>query len=117
VPVDGTPFDLRGGRPIRELTLDDAFGAVEFSGDRAAHRLTATDGRFVELWQDHEFGYVQVFTTSIFPRPDGLRRAIAVEPMTVPPNAFNTGQSLRWLQPGERWELGWGVRYSGDTTR
>jgi aldose 1-epimerase len=112
-PVAGTEFDLRGGRRVSELTLDDGFGAVEFSGDIAASRLTAPDGRFVELWQPREFGYVQVFTTHIFPRPDGLHRAIAVEPMTAPPDALNTGQSLHWLEPGERWSIGWGIRYSG----
>jgi aldose 1-epimerase len=117
-PVEGTGFDLRGGRPVAELQLDDAFGAVTPAGELSRHRLTASDGRFVELWQDADFGFVQVFTTRIFPRDVGLESpvlgtAIAVEPMTAPPNAFNTGQGLRWLGPGETWSLSWGIRYSG----
>lgn len=113
IPVDGTRFDLRGGRAVAELDLDHAFGAVTPAGEVSRHRLTASDGRFVELWQDPEFAFVQVFTTRIFPRDGGLGAAIAVEPMTAPPNAFNSGQGLRWLAPGESWSLSWGIRYSG----
>ena len=111
--VDGTAFDLRAGRLVADLDLDDAFGAVTPVDGVSRHRLTASDGRFVELWQEAEFGYVQVFTTRIFPKDGALGRAIAVEPMTAPPNAFNTGQGLRWLEPGETWSLSWGIRYSG----
>ena len=114
-PVLGTPYDLRGGVRVAELELDDAFGEVAFDGDRAAHRLTAPDGRWVELWQGPDFGFVQVFTTRIFPRGGELGRAIAVEPMTAPPDALNSGRGLRWLEPGERWELSWGIRYSGES--
>jgi aldose 1-epimerase len=31
--------------------------------------------------------------------------------MTAPANAFNTGQGLRWLAPGEEWTATWGIRY------
>ncbi|HAM26604.1 MAG TPA: aldose epimerase, partial [Microbacteriaceae bacterium] len=65
--VDGTAFDLRAGRLVADLDLDDAFGAVTPVDGVSRHRLTASDGRFVELWQEAEFGYVQVFTTRIFP--------------------------------------------------
>jgi aldose 1-epimerase len=112
--VDGTEYDLRTGRIVAELDLDDAFGAVTPVDGVSRHRLTAPDGRFVELWQEAEFGFVQVFTTRIFPKDGGLGTAIAVEPMTAPPNAFNTGQGLRWLAPGETWSLSWGIRYSGE---
>ncbi|TXN32639.1 aldose 1-epimerase family protein [Lacisediminihabitans profunda] len=117
-PVEGTDFDLRAGRPVAELHLDDAFGAVTPAGALSRHRLTASDGRFVELWQEGDFAFVQVFATRIFPRDVGLGTpvlgtAIAVEPMTAPPNAFNSGQGLRWLAPGETWSLSWGIRYSG----
>ncbi len=112
-PVVGTPYDLRGGVRVADLDLDDAFGEVEFVDGVARHRLTAPDGRWVELWQGPEFGFVQVFTTRIFPRDGRLGTAIAVEPMTAPPDALNSGRGLRWLEPGERWEVSWGIRYSG----
>jgi aldose 1-epimerase len=111
--VDGTEHDLRAGRLVAGLDLDDAFGGVTSVDGVSRHRLTAPDGRFVELWQESDFGYVQVFTTRIFPKDGGLGTAIAVEPMTAPPDALNSGQGLRWLEPGESWAGSWGIRYSG----
>lgn len=111
--VDGTDFDLRNGRLVSTLELDDGFGGVTTVDGISRHRLTAPDGRFVELWQETDYAYVQVFITRIFPKDGGLGTAIAVEPMTAPPNAFNSGQGLRWLDPGERWSGSWGIRYSG----
>jgi aldose 1-epimerase len=114
-PVAGTRFDLRAGRRIADLDLDDAFGDVQVEGGEIRSRLTAPDGRWVELWQQPQFPYIQVFTTRIYPRDGGAptSTAVAVEPMTAPPNAFNSGTGLRWLQPGETWSLSWGIRYSG----
>ena len=111
--VDGTGYDLRAGRLVADLDLDGAFGGITVVDGVSHHRLTAPDGRFVELWQESDFAYVQVFTTRIFPKDGGLGMAIAVEPMTAPPNAFNSGQGLRWLEPGESWSGSWGIRYSG----
>ena len=110
-PVDDAEFDLRAGKVAGDLDLDHGFGGVP---DGGVHRLTAPDGRFVELWNDPEFSYVQVYTTRVFPREDGPGFAIAVEPMTAPVNAFNSGDGLRWVEPGGRWKVAWGIRYSGD---
>lgn len=111
IPVDGSGYDLRGGRKVADLDLDDAFGDVALDGDVSAV-LTAPDGRTVALWQDESFPYVQVFTTREFPRGTGTVTAIALEPMTAPADAFNSGQSLRWLNPGETWQASWGIRYT-----
>lgn len=111
IPVDGTDYDLRAGRKVSELDLDDAFGDVT-PDNQVTAMLTAPDGRSVALWQDESFPYVQVFTTRKFPRGSGLTTAIAIEPMTAPANAFNSGQSLRWLNPGETWQAAWGIRYT-----
>ncbi len=94
-----------------ELDLDDAFGDVT-PVDQVTASLTAPDGRSVALWQDENFPYVQVFTTDKFPRGTEHVTAIAIEPMTAPANAFNSGQSLRWLNPGETWQASWGIRYT-----
>ncbi|QHO69140.1 aldose 1-epimerase family protein [Marisediminicola antarctica] len=108
--VDGTAYDLRAGRRVGDLQLDDGFGGVG-AGD--THRLTAPDGRFVELWRDAELAWVQVFTNRKFPRNGEIGLAIAIEPMTAPANAFNSGEGVRWLEPGQSWNLDWGIRYSG----
>jgi aldose 1-epimerase len=108
-PVDGTDYDLRLGRRVGELTLDTAFGSVQTDGGIARHRLTAPDGRWVELWQDAVFTHVQVFTAEKFVRHGQESLAVAIEPMTAPPNALKAGDGLRWLEPGETWTLAWGI--------
>jgi aldose 1-epimerase len=109
IAVDGE-YDLRDGRRVAEVNLDDAFGDVK-PDNQVTAVLTAPDGRSVALWQDENFPYVQIFTTRKFPRGTGFVTAIAMEPMTAPANAFNTGQSLKWLNPGETWQAAWGIRY------
>ena len=42
-------------------------------------------------------------------RPDVSRRSLAVEPMTCPPNAFRTGDSLIRLEPGQSTTCAWGI--------
>ena len=112
VPVDDTEWDFREGRRVGDVELDDAFGELASDDGQVLHTLTAPDGRSVSIWADDEFGYVQVFTTSRFPGEDG-GVAIAVEPMTAPAEAFNSGRGLRWLGPGEEWQLSWGIRFEG----
>ncbi len=108
--VAGTPFDLRTPSLIGGLELDDGFGGV---GADSVHRLTAPDGRSVELFSGPEFEFVQVFTNRRFPKHGGTELAIAIEPMTAPAGALASGRGLTWLEPGERWVLSWGIRYSG----
>lgn len=113
VPVDGD-FDLRSGRRVEELELDTAFGGVE-TVDEVAATLRAPDGREVRVLQDASHGYVQVFTTREFPgagADGGLGLAVAVEPMTVPPDAFNSGLGLQWIEPGQTFTASWGIQYS-----
>ena len=112
-PVDGTRYDLRGGRRVGELELDDGYADVQRTDGRAVHTLAAADGRTVALWGDESFGYVQVFTSrKLATHPDGSV-ALAVEPMTAPANALNTGRGLRWLEPGESWTAAWGIGHAG----
>ncbi len=110
--VTGTRFDVRAPHRIGDLELDDGFGGV---APGSVHRLTAPDGRTVEQWSDDEFGYVQVFANRKFPNSDGI--ALAVEPMTAPANALNTGLGLHHLEPGATWTVSWGLRYTDDRTR
>ncbi|WP_280401035.1 aldose 1-epimerase family protein [Nocardia carnea] len=107
-PVEGTPYDLRAGVPLADLSLDTPFGGVV---PGVAASLTAPDGARVELLHHSDWHYLQVFTARDFPRLPGRGLAVALEPMTAPPDALNSGAGLRRLEPGERWEGRWAVRY------
>ncbi|WP_306919364.1 MULTISPECIES: aldose 1-epimerase family protein [unclassified Arthrobacter] len=104
-PVNGD-FDLRGGRQIAGLDIDSAYTDLEFDGGLARHTLRAPDGPSVSLWQDENCRYVHVFVSTEFPE---RTKAVAIEPMTGPANAFNSGDGLRWLAPGEEFGMSWGI--------
>jgi aldose 1-epimerase len=111
-PVSGE-YDLRAGVTAGGLDLNTAFGDLANTGGRAdVAWLTAPDGSCTTLWADAAFGWVQAYTPADFPRADGTGFAIALEPMTAPPNALNSGVDLIHLQSGESWQGSWGVRYS-----
>ena len=78
---------------------------------RALARLEdPDDGRFVELWVDGGFRYLMVYTADQVGRPVAAGTAVAIEPMTCPPDAFRTGTDLVELDPGESWQGSWGLR-------
>ncbi|CAN5303520.1 aldose 1-epimerase family protein [soil metagenome] len=110
LPVEGTRYDLRAGARAGGLVLDTAYGAVQ-PVDGAVASLRAPDGREVQLVQDDQHPYVQVFTARTYPKEDGPGLAIALEPMTAAPDALNSGLGLQWVHPGATWSVGWGIRY------
>jgi aldose 1-epimerase len=109
VPVDGTPQDLRQGAALRGLDLDTAYTDLETVEGKVRHRLTAPDGRAVELAADPVFGWAQVFTSEVYDTDDGRIDAVAIEPMTCPADALNSGTGLLWLEPDEQWVAGWSL--------
>lgn len=78
-------------------------------------RLLNGTGRGVEIWADTGFRWAQVFTADPARREGypGVGRAIAVEPMTCPPNALRSGRDLWILQPGETRDFSLGLRAVG----
>jgi len=107
--VDGTQYDFRAGRAVGETVLDNGYTDLERDGRGFARvRLDdANGGPGVSLWVDESYPYVMVFTGD--PLPDVARRSLAVEPMTCPPNAFRTGESLIRLEPDESTASTWGI--------
>ena len=106
--VSDTELDLRHPRAIEATKLDHAFTDLERDEDGLA-RVELTDpgsGAALALWVDRSYPYVMLFTGD---RPDVERRAIAVEPMTCPPNAFRTGEGLIRLEPGGSVTSAWGI--------
>lgn len=105
-PVAGAA-DLRRPAAVGKLDVDTAYTDLEFDGGRVASTLRAPDGRSVELWQDESCPYVHVFVSRVFP---GRTVALALEPMSGPTDAFNSGESLGWVQPGTSASIRWGIR-------
>jgi aldose 1-epimerase len=99
------PFGA-GHHPYIARRADDVFGAEKLDDTRRWDgELHLVD---VTVWADERWPYVQLFTGD--DKPDVARRAVAVEPMTCPPNAFNTGEGLIRLEPGETFSGTWGIR-------
>lgn len=112
--VRDTDLDFRMARPIRSASLDTAFTDLDRDGSGRVEVLLrdpATD-EGVALWMDAKHSYVQVFTGDHLPRH--ARASLAVEPMTAPPDAFNSGDGLVVLAPagseGDEHSASWGVR-------
>lgn len=108
-PVADGDYDFRTARRVGALTLDDAFAdVVRDHQGRSWARLEGVDGRTAAVWADHNFGYWQAYSADRLPDPMA-RRAMALEPMTAAPNAFNTGDGLLRLAPGESFAAVWGA--------
>ena len=100
-PVATTPYDIRQLRALGTLRLDHGF--TDLVSDRA---VVDTGDRRTEIWWEPTFGTIQVFT----PEPARIgANAIAIEPMTCPANAFNSGESLLVLAPDQEWTGNWGI--------
>ncbi len=115
-PVDGTPYDFRISRPVRDTVIDHAFGELDRDASGVAtvvvHDPASGDG--VALWMDERHRWIQVYTAEQDANP---RQAIAVEPMTSPPDAFRSGTDLVVLSPagsdGDEFSGSWGIRTLG----
>ncbi|CAM3113185.1 aldose 1-epimerase family protein [Skermania piniformis] len=112
VPVRGTEFDFGTARSLRGVWLDTPFSSLGYDFDgRARTVLQPPDGPATVLWIDADFRWLQVFTAD--PAHDQAYpdrgRALAVEPMTCPPDAFNSGIDQIVLAPGQTWSAQWGM--------
>ncbi|MGW8482286.1 aldose 1-epimerase family protein [Microbacterium sp. NPDC055903] len=105
--TSAAPAALRAGVRLGDIVLDTGFTDLVRDDDgRIRHTLSAPDGRTVTLWQGEGFDFVQVYTTQGYP---GQELAVAIEPMTAPADALNSGLGIRRLLPGETWTLHWGI--------
>lgn len=107
--VAGTIFDFRESRPLAAARLDHAFtGLARDASGRAWARLDG-EGTQVAIWAGPGYQWLQVFTGDTLD-PAHRRRALAVEPMTCPPNAFASGVDLLMLDPGDSVTHTWGIQ-------
>lgn len=109
VAVDGHEFDFRAPRIIGSTFIDHAFTGFSAQTD-GEFQLLATDpsGSFVGMGWDEGCPWLQIHTAD---KPAGVpgRLGLAVEPMTCPPDAFNSGIDLISIAPGSSHSVGWRI--------
>ncbi|MDP9862253.1 MULTISPECIES: aldose 1-epimerase family protein [Streptosporangium] len=103
--VSGTPYDFTAARAVGGTAVDHAFtGLVPDADGLVRVRVSGPDGGVEISWDAAALPWAQVCTGT------GLgHRGLAVEPMTCPPDAFNSGTDLVVLQPGDKIETSWTI--------
>jgi aldose 1-epimerase len=107
VPVDGTEFDFREGKPVGGSVLDITLtGLARDQQGRAALSFSSADGSTcISLHYYDGLDYVQLFTGDTL--PERRRQGLAIEPNTCPPNAFNNDLGLIRIAAGGSVRLRW----------
>lgn len=116
-------FDFTSARRIGPQRIDHALTGIEADGKVARVELigpeTADPAEVsgVSLsWDPQALPWVQIFTADVPDLPELDRRAVAVEAMTCPPDAFNSGTDLLVLDPGEAHEAMWTIAALGEAS-
>ena len=114
--VEETALDFCGGRGLSGVRLDDCFTDLGLVPDAKVPNgaawqavLTRGDGHRSAVWADEAWPYVMCYTGDTL-APADRRRGVAVEPMTCPPNALRSGESVVSIGPGDSWSGTFGIR-------
>lgn len=102
-------FDFTTPRQIGTAMIDHAFTDLVRDHEGLAQvRVTDPSGVGTTMTWDGACPWVQVHTADTTPGMAGHRGGVAVEPMTCPPDAFNSGVDLLVLDPyGGVAEVSW----------
>lgn len=120
IPVEAVSVDdehdFRTARTIGTTQLDEAYGdLVRSEGVATATLRDPAEGHGVALWVDERVRWLQLYSAD--DAPAVARRSLAVEPMTAPADAFNSGTDLVTLAPageqGDELSVTWGIRALG----
>lgn len=113
-PVTQHPeWDFREPRPIGDVFIDHAFTGLARIDGVAEVQVLSADGVGVAIAWDERCPWVQVHTADTPDDAATHRIGLAVEPMTCPPDAFNTGTDLVVLEAGATHSAGWRLRALG----
>lgn len=110
-PVAGE-LDFTASRTLGGVRLDHAFTGLERDPGGLARVVLSGAERTVTVWLDPGFSHLMLFTGDSL-APAERRRGLAVEPMTAPPNALQSGEGLVVLSPGQAHRASWGVSVTG----
>jgi aldose 1-epimerase len=106
---DDGSFDFRTPRLVGTTFIDHAFTDLARDEDGTTEvTVTAADGTGVGMTWASDCPWVQVHTADQAD-PETSRLGLAVEPMTCPPDAFNSGTDLIVLAPGASATAGWTI--------
>lgn len=117
VPVDDE-HDFRSPRAIGPTVFNETYGDLSRTDGIATATLRdPARSQGVALWVDERIPWLLLYSADDAP---GLeRRSLAIEPMTAPPDAFNSGTDLVTLapagEPGDELSVTWGIRALGAT--
>ena len=109
---EGGDYDFRELRRVARSRIDHAFTGVVPGFDGFA-RVGVTDenGQGAELfWDPKVLPWVQAFTADLGKPDFPDRTGIAVEAMSCPADAFNSGTDLVRLEPGATHTASWHIR-------
>jgi aldose 1-epimerase len=100
---------FREPRSLGDTRLDDAFVEATHANGRSWVRLTGTDGKTAAAWMGESLTCWQLYSGDGIPTAARVRAGLAAEPMTCVADAFNTGDELIHLAPGQRHTVRWGI--------
>ncbi len=105
----GGVFDFRAPRAIADTFIDHAFtGLLPAADGRTTVPLRSAEGTGVAMTWDEACPWVQIHTADR-DTPELSRLGLAVEPMTCPPDAYNSGTDLIVLAPGQSTTASWTI--------
>jgi aldose 1-epimerase len=107
VDIDTTNFDFRTPRAIGDLFIDHAF--LQDPELPREVSVTSRDGIGILISFNESAKWVQIHTADRSGGADS-RKVLAVEPMTCPPDAFNSGIDLIELLPEQSHQLIWRIQ-------
>ena len=100
-------FDFHNGRRIGNLVIDHAF---QIDSEDKEQRIELTSSSGVGVWMEYDSSskWIQIHTAD---RDNGIgsRKSLAVEPMSCPPDAFNSAVDIVWLKPRDSHEISWKI--------
>lgn len=99
---------LTSGNRLGEAVLDDCFTDLEIDGD-GGFAVTfwpqAGGDRRIVVRAQGAFSYVMIYSADQLKGRE-RRRAVAIEPMTCPPNALRSGEGIITIEPGATFRAG-----------
>jgi aldose 1-epimerase len=112
VSVTGTDYDFSGTASLAGRDIDNAYTDIDVDADGLSWgTLWGPGGADATSmwWEASTCSWFQVCTGDAF-LPEWRRRGVALEPMTCPPNAFQSGDGVIRLVPDGKSVVRWGIK-------